>query len=374
MIYMDYNATSLVRPEALEAMLPFYRESFGNASSIHKAGQRVKAAIEDAREKVARFLGCAPQEVVFTSGGSEADNTALKGAAAAWCEKGNHIITTRVEHPAVLNTCAALEKQGYEITWLDVNREGRLDLAQLEASITEHTILISVMAANNETGVIFPVNEIGEIAARRGVIFHCDAVQAAGRMEINCRKMNAGLLSVSGHKLGAPQGIGVLVVRSDIKIQPLIHGGAQERNRRAGTENVAGIVGLGKACELTLVDGKDFVCMLRDKLEKGIMASIPDTYINGDIQNRLPNTTNISFTGVAVDSLLANLDLAGVAASAGSACSSGTLRTSHVLSAMGIDAALVQSAVRFSLGYKNTATDVDAVLEILPDIVTRLRK
>lgn len=376
MIYMDYNATAPVRPEALEASLPFFRESFGNPSSIHAAGRRVKAAVEEAREKVACCLGCEANEVVITSCGSEAGNMAIKGVAAALREKGNHIITTKVEHPAVLNTCLYLEKHGYDISWLEVDGEGRLDISQLEASITGQTILISVMYANNETGAIFPVKEIGAVAARHGIAFHTDAVQAAGRIPIDCRDINAGLLSISGHKLGAPQGIGALVVRSEMKLHPLIHGGAQERNRRAGTENVAGIVALGKACELaqsSLVEESQRINTLRDRLEQGVVSNIPDVQINGARERRVPNTTNISFTGVPADSLLVNLDLAGIAVSSGAACSSGTVRPSHVLSAMGLDAARAKSSVRFSLGRENSAADVDHMLDVLPDIVRRLR-
>ena len=376
MIYMDYNATTPVHPEVLEAFLPFYRESFGNPSSIHWAGRRVKAALEDAREKVARFLGCKPVEVIFTAGGTEADNMAIKGVASAERGKGDHIITTRVEHPAVLNTCLYLEKEGYSVTWLEVDSAGQPDLARLEACITDRTILISAMYANNETGTIFPVGEIGAIAARRRIPFHCDAVQAAGKVPIDFREMKVSLLAVSGHKLGAPQGIGALVVRQGIKAHPLIHGGAQERNRRAGTENVAGIVALGKACELaqaSLGTESGRLAGLRDRLENGILAQLPDVRINGDGGKRLPNTTNISFAGVEADSLLANLDLAGIAVSSGAACASGVPRTSHVLAAMGVEPGLAKGSIRFSLGRENSAADVESLLALLPGIVERLR-
>jgi cysteine desulfurase len=377
MIYMDYNATAPVHPEVLDALLPYYRESFGNPSSIHWAGRRVKAAVEEARDKVAHFLNCAPVEVVFTSSGTEADNIAIKGVASAQSVKGNHIITTRVEHPAVLNTCLYLERKGYDVTWLEVGPDGLLDLARLEASITDRTILISTMFANNEIGTVFPVHEISEIAARHRIYFHCDAVQAAGKIPIDCREMNVSLLALSGHKLGAPQGIGALVVRQGVKAHPLIHGGAQERNRRAGTENVTGIVGLGKACELAqaaLPIESRRLRELRDRLETGILTSLPDVRINGNREMRLPNTTNISFAGVEADSLLVNLDLAGIAASSGAACSSGTLRMSHVLAAMGVENALAKGSVRFSLGRENSARDVDYLLRTLPGIVERLRK
>lgn len=377
MIYMDYNATAPVHPEVLEAFLPFYRESFGNPSSIHMAGRRTKGAIEEAREKVARFLGCEPVEVVFTSSGTEADNMAVKGVASALAGRGMHIITTRVEHPAVLNTMLHLEQEGCQITRLDVDGEGMLDPARLEAEISDRTILISVMHANNETGTIFPVIEIGAIAARHRVLFHCDAVQAAGKIPIDCREMNAGLIAISGHKLGAPQGIGALVVRRGAKLHPLMHGGSQERNRRAGTENVAGIVALGRACELaqdSLSSESARIGALRDRLEQGIISTIPDVSVNGHREKRLPNTSNISFAGCGADSLLANLDMEGIAASSGAACSSGTLRVSHVLSAMGIDPALATGSLRFSLGRENSAADLDHLFRVLPGIVERIRK
>jgi cysteine desulfurase len=373
---MDHNATTPVHPEVLEAFLPFYRDSFGNPSSIHCAGRRAKAAVEEAREKLALFLGCEPVEVVFTSSGTESDNMAIKGVASALGGKGNHIITTRVEHPAVLNTCLYLEQKGYYITRLEVDREGLPDLSQLDACITDRTILISAMYANNETGTIFPVGEIGEIAARHRIYFHCDAVQAAGKIPIDCRQMKVSLLAVSGHKFGAPQGIGALIIRQGVKIHPLIHGGSQERNRRGGTENVAGIVALAKALELaqtTLAAESKRMCELRDQLEQGIMARIPDVRINGHREKRLPNTVNISFAGVDADSLLANLDLAGIAASSGAACSSGVLRASHVLDAMGVEPSLTKGSVRFSLGRENNGAEVDSLLAVLPGIVERLR-
>jgi cysteine desulfurase len=301
---------------------------------------------------------------------------AIKGVAAALRGKGNHIITTGVEHPAVLNCCLYLEQEGYEITRLAVDRAGLPDPAALEAAITGRTVLISAMYANNETGALFPVGEIGEIAARRRVCFHCDAVQAAGKLPIDCREMQVGLLALSGHKLGAPKGIGALVVRSGVKLHPLLHGGAQERNRRAGTENVAGIVALGKACELAqaaLTEEAPRIEALRDRLERGILAHVPDARVNGHPDKRLPNTSNISFAGVEADSLLVNLDLEGIAVSSGAACSSGALRTSHVLAAMGIEPSLAKGSVRFSLGRENTGAEVDRVLEVLPGIVQRLR-
>jgi len=377
MIYLDYNATTPVHPAVLEALLPFYRENFGNPSSVHWAGRMVKGAIEEAREKVAALVGCDPVEVVFTSCGSEADNMALKGVAAALRGKGNHIVTTGVEHPAVLNACHYLENNGFEITRLPVDRHGMIDLAELEAAIGERTILVSAMFANNETGVLFPVREIGAIAAGRGVYFHCDAVQAVAKVPVDCREMHINLLALSGHKFGAPKGVGALIVRKGVKLQPLIHGGSQERNRRAGTENVAGIVALGKACELALVEMAEEAARLsalRNRLETGIRALLPDVRLNGHPDRRLPNTANLSFPLLEADSLLLNLDLLGIAVSSGSACSSGTLKASAVLSAMGVEPALARGSVRFSLGRGSTAGDVEYVLEVLPGIVERLRK
>ncbi len=376
-IYLDYNATTPVHPEVLEAFLGFYREQFGNPSSIHWAGRRVKGAVEKAREKVALLVNCEPVEVIFTSCGTEADNMALKGVAAALGDRGNHIITTRSEHPAVVNSCLALEQQGYEITWLAVDRNGMPDLDELEAAITARTILISVMFANHETGVLLPVQEIGAIAARRRVYFHCDAVQAVGKVPVDFKGLNVGLLALSGHKLYAPKGIGALVVRKGVKVAPLIHGGPQERNRRAGTENVAGIVALGKACELALdaiTAESRRIAVLRDRLEEGLLSAIPDARVNGHRERRLPNTTNLSFPGAEADSLLLNLDLQGIAASSGSACSSGTLKASAVLAAMGVEPAYARGAVRFSLGRETTEGEIDYVLQVLPDIVERLRK
>lgn len=376
-IYLDHNATTPVHPEVLEAFSAFYREKFGNPSSIHWAGRWAKGAVEKARERVALLVNCEPVEVVFTSCGTEADNMAIKGVAAALRERGNQIITTRTEHPAVVNSCLYLEKQGFEIVWLGVDRDGLPDPAELEAAITDRTILISVMFANHETGALLPVQEIGEIAARRRVYFHCDAVQAVGKVPVDFRGLNIGLLALSGHKFYAPKGIGALVVRKGVKLAPLIHGGPQERNRRAGTENVAGIVALGKACELALdamtVESRR-IASLRDRLEAGILAAILDARVNGHKERRLPNTASLSFPGAEADSLLLNLDLAGIAASSGSACSSGTLKASPVLAAMGVEPAHIRGAVRFSLGRETTEAEIDYVLEVLPGIVERLRK
>jgi cysteine desulfurase len=374
---MDNNATTSVRLEVLEAMLPLYREHFGNPSSVHWAGRAVAGVVEKAREQVARLINCSPAEVVFLSCGSEGDNLAIKGTADALRDKGSHIITTAVEHPAVLETCKFMEKQGYRVTYLPVDRDGMLDLAELEAAITDQTILISVMWANNETGNLYPIDEIGAIARKYKVRFHTDAVQAVGKIPVDVQQANVDLLVLSGHKLGAPKGVGAMYVRRGSKMTPLLHGGHQERNRRAGTHNVAGIVGLGLACELAaaeMAETMDRVRRLREKLEQGIMKAIPDVKLNGHPTQRLPNTLNISFAYIEGESLLLNFDMKGVAASSGSACTSGSLEPSHVMGAMCVEITLAHSSTRFSLGRDNTEEDVDYVLEILPPIVQRLRE
>jgi len=376
-IYMDNNATTPVRPAVLEAMLPFYKEHFGNPSSVHWAGRAVKGAIETAREQVAALINCSPAEIVFTSCGSEGDNFALKGTVDALKEKGNHIITTTVEHPAVLETCEYLEKNGCEVTYLPVDKDGMLDLAELEAAITDKTILISVMWANNETGNIFPIEEIGAIARKYKVRFHTDSVQAVGRIPVDVQQTNVDLAVISGHKLGAPKGVGALYIRRGTRMTQFMHGGHQERHRRAGTHNVAGIVGLGKACEIA---GQNMemdiprVRKLRDKLEQGIMAAIPEVKLNGHPTRRLPNTLNVSFAYIEGESILLNFDMKGIAASSGSACTSGSLEPSHVMCAMCVDVVLAHSSTRFSLGADNTEDDVDFILQELPPIVQRLRE
>jgi len=374
---MDNNATTAVRLEVLEAMLPFYREQFGNPSSVHWAGRAVAGAVEKAREQVARLINCSPAEVVFLSCGSEGDNMAIKGTADALRDKGNHIITTAVEHPAVLETCKFMEKHGYRVTYLPVDRDGMLDLGELEAAITDQTILISVMWANNETGNLYPIEEIGAIARKYKVRFHTDAVQAVGKVPVDVQKANVDLLVLSGHKLGAPKGVGAIYIRRGTKMTPLLHGGHQERNRRAGTHNVAALVGLGLACELAGAEMDATMARvrrLREKLEQGIMKAIPDVKLNGHPTQRLPNTLNISFAYIEGESLLLNFDMKGVAASSGSACTSGSLEPSHVMGAMCVEITLAHSSTRFSLGRDNTEEEVDYVLEILPPIVQRLRE
>jgi cysteine desulfurase len=375
-VYLDHNSTTPLHPQVLEAFISCSHDRFGNPSSIHWAGRESRAALESAREQVARFCGCEPSEVIFTSGGTEADNLAIKGVAAASIRRGRHIVTTAVEHPAVLASCLSLEQNGYDITRLTVDRFGRIDMAQLEAAITPETILISAMFANNETGVIFPVAAIGGIAARHRIPFHCDAVQAAGWLPLDCRALGIGLLALSGHKLQAPRGVGALIARTGVRLHPILHGGAQERNRRAGTENLPAIFAFGVACALaaaSLTEASDRVRLLRDRLEAGVLALCPGAVINGDLAERLPNTVNISFPGARVDSLLASLDLQGVAASSGAACSSGTVRHSPVLAAMGISPETAGGSVRFSLGRETTEEDIGYLLEILPGILERLR-
>ena len=378
-IYMDNNATTPVKPEVLEAMLPFFREQFGNPSSVHWAGRMVSGAVETAREKVAALLNCSPAEIVFISCGSEGDNFAIKGTAEALKEKGNHIITTAVEHPAILETCEHLEKNGFEVTYLNVDRDGMLDLAELEAAITDQTILISVMWANNETGNLFPIEAIGKIAKKYKVRFHSDAVQAVGKLPVDVQKANLDLAVISGHKIGAPKGVGAIYIRRGTRMSRFMHGGHQERNRRAGTHNVAGIVGLGVACELALQNMEKeytYIRKLRDKLEAGIRELVPETKLNGhpDPDLRLPNTLNVSFTYIEGESLLLNFDMKGIAASSGSACTSGSLEPSHVMGAMCVDVVLAHSSTRFSLGADNTEEDIDFVLQELPPIVQRLRE
>jgi cysteine desulfurase len=375
-IYMDNNATTAVRQPVLEAMLPFYREQFGNPSSIHWAGRSVGGALDKARAQVAELINAQPEEIVFTSCGSEGNALALRGTADALRDRGNHIITTAVEHPAVLNTCKYLEKNGFEITVLPVDHQGMIDLGALEEAICERTILISVMWGNNETGTLFPVEKVGVIARRHGVRFQTDAVQAVGRIPVDVQAAGVDLLVISGHKFGGPKGIGALYVRKGTKLTPLIHGGHQERNRRAGTHNVPGIVGLGAACELAgaeVIAAGDRIRALRDRLEKGILQRIPEVQVNGHPTERLPNTLNVSFAYIEGEAVLLFLDMKGVAASTGSACMSGSFGQSHVIEAMGIDPMMANSNIRFGLGPENTVEEVDYLLDILPDIVQKLR-
>jgi cysteine desulfurase len=374
-IYLDNNATTQVAPEVVEAMLPYFTELYGNASSMHSFGGQVHGRIEMARAQVADLIGAEPDEVVFTGCGSESDNTALMSAVE--CNPGKrHIITTRVEHSAILNFCKHLEGKGYRVTYLPVDTLGRLNMDALLEAVDDQTAVVSVMYANNETGVIFPIEEIGKMLRARGILFHVDAVQAAGKIPIDLKKLPVDMISLSGHKLHAPKGIGVLYVRKGVRFCPYLIGGHQERGRRAGTENVSSIIGLGKACELAkkeLARGTAPMAALRDQLEAALLESCPDAVVNGDRENRLPNTVNISFEYVEGEAILLRLNEFGICASSGSACTSGSLQPSHVLRAMGIPYTAVHGSVRFSLSSYNTQDDIDRVIEVLPPIITELR-
>ena len=377
MIYMDYNATTPIDERVLSAMLPYLKEEFGNPSSIYSLAQRARRAVEEAREKLAKLLNADPKEIIFTSGGTESDNFAIKGIAYANQDKGKHIITSQIEHHAVLNTCKFLEKQGFHITYLPVDRYGVVDLDALEKSITSQTILISIMFANNEVGTIQPIKKIGEIAKRHGVYFHTDAVQAVGKIPIDVKELGIDLLSLSAHKFYGPKGVGALYVRKGVKMSSFIQGGEQERGRRGGTENVAGIVGLGKAAEIAqeeMVEEEKRVRALRDELERRLLERIPEVVLNGHPQNRLYNTLSICVKYVEGESMLLNLDREGICASSGSACTSGSLEPSHVLLAMGVPPEIAHGSLRFSLGKFNREEDVERVSEVLPSIVEELRK
>lgn len=375
-IYLDHAATTPVKQEVLDAMMPYFTQNFGNPSSVYQVAQINKKAVDEAREKVASLLGAHPNEIFFTAGGSESDNWAIKGIVEANKSKGNHIITSKIEHHAVLHTCEYLEKQGYEVTYLNVNENGQIDLDELKAAIKDTTILITIMYANNEVGSIMPIKEIGQIAKEHGVAFHTDAVQAIGQVKINVKDENIDALSMSGHKIYGPKGVGVLYIRRGLKITNLIHGGAQERGRRAGTENVPGIVGLAKAMELAYTDFEEKnarIKGLRDKLMNGILNTVPYCKLNGDPVNRLSNNVNIGFEFVEGESLLLLLDMNGVAASSGSACTSGSLDPSHVLLALGLPHEKAHGSLRMTLGEKTTEEEIDYVLEKLPAIVQRMR-
>lgn len=379
-VYMDNNATTRVDPEVLEAMVPYFSELYGNPSSMHSFGGQVGRAISEAREKIAKLIGASPDEIIFTSCGTESDSTAIFSALQAYPEK-RHIVTTRVEHPAVKNLCENIDNltgHKHKVTQLPVDREGMLDLQRYEESLTEDTAIVSVMWANNETGVIFPVAEMAAIAKNRGILFHTDAVQAVGKIPINLREDSAvDFLSISGHKLHASKGIGVLYVRRGTPFAPFLIGGHQEHGRRGGTENVAAIVGLGQACELAgerLEDENTRVRSLRDRLESGLLDSIPHSMLNGHKTERLPNTTSVSFEFVEGEAILLHLDRFGICASSGSACTSGSLEPSHVLRAMGVPFTAAHGSIRFSLSVYNTEEEVDFILEKLPPIIANLRE
>ncbi len=376
-IYMDNSATTPVKPQVLEAMLPYFSEKYGNPSSIYSLGSASKVAVENARNQVAKVLGAQSKEIYFTGSGSEADNWAIKGVAYNQKKKGNHIITTKIEHHAVLHTCEYLEKQGFEVTYLDVDEFGMIRLEDLENAITDKTILISIIYANNEIGTIQPIKEIGEIAKKHNVLFHTDAVQAIANTKIDVNELNIDLLSLSGHKFYGPKGIGVLYIRQGTRIDPFITGGGQERNKRAGTENVPSIVGLGKAIEMAyenIDEHNERMTYLRDLLIQKIEANIPYVRLNGHRTNRLPNNVNFCFEFIEGESLLLSLDLVGIAGSSGSACTSGTLDPSHVLLAIGLPHEIAHGSLRLSLGDFNTEEEIDYVVENLAEIVERLRQ
>ena len=376
-VYLDHNATTPVEPEVLDAMLPYFSGDFGNAASIHTPGQRARAAVETAREQVALLIGARPQEIVFTSGGTESDNHAIFGIARSASGTTKHVITTQIEHEAVLNTCQALEKEGAAVTYLPVDSNGLIDLEELREAIRPETALITMMHANNELGTVQPLEQIGKIALESDVYFHTDAVQSAGKIPIDVNALGIDLLSLSGHKLYAPKGIGALYIRGGTRLRQLLYGGHHQRGFRPGTENVAGIVGIGKAAELARVASKEDaerISSLRDQLERGLLAKIPHARANAAGAPRTPNTTNITFPGIEGEALIIALDLKGLACSTGAACSSGAIEPSHVLTAIGLSPEEARASVRFSLGRHTTPADTAFALEVVPIAVSQLRQ
>lgn len=376
-IYLDHAATTPVDPRVLEAMLPYFTENFGNPSSIHSFGRDTRKAIEEARADIAREIGAAePREIIFTGCGSESDNLAIRGVAAAYRNKGNHIITSAIEHHAVYDTCKALEKQGFEVTFVPVSKAGLVDPDEVMRALTDRTILVSIMHANNEVGTIQPIAAIGRLLKERGVLFHTDAVQTVGAIPVNVAELSVDLLSMAAHKFYGPKGVGALYVRKGVKLEPHIYGGGQERNRRAGTENIAGIVGMAKALTLAnaeLEENQKRITALRDYLIDSVLDRFDHVRLNGDRYQRLPGNANFSFEYIEGESLLLNLDLKGIAASSGSACTSGSLEPSHVLLAMGICHEIAHGSLRLSLGKSTTKEEIDYLLEVLPEIVAKLR-
>ncbi len=376
-VYLDYSATTPMKKEVVDAMMPYFSEKFGNPSSIYSFGREAKKALDISRDTIAKAIGADSKELFFTSGGSEADNWAIKGVAFANRNKGNHIITSKIEHHAVLHVCEYLEKQGFEVTYLDVDQYGMIDLKQLEEAITDKTILISIMFVNNEIGTIQPIKEIGKIAKEKGVYFHTDAVQALGNVDIDVKELNVDLMNFSAHKIYGPKGIGALYIRKGVRIDPLIHGGAQERRRRAGTENVASVVGFAKAVEMAnenLESHRKRLMELRDKLIKGVMDNIDYVRLNGHPEQRHPGNANFCFEFIEGESLLLSLDMLGIAGSSGSACTSGSLDPSHVLMAIGLPHEIAHGSLRLTVGDFTTEEDIDYVIENLPKIVDRLRQ
>ena len=379
-VYLDFNATTPVAPDVLQAMLPFLGENFGNAGSVHTPGQRARSAVDGARDSVAALIGAKATEIVFTSGGTEADNLALFGSIAASTKARKHVITTAIEHHAILHSCEELERQGIDVTVVPVSRsgdsQGRVDPEAVRAAIRLETVLITVMHANNELGVIQPVEEIARVAAEAGVLFHCDAVQSAGKVPIDVNRFGVDLLSISAHKFCGPKGIGALFVRTGTRLAPRFFGGHAERDRRPGTENVPGIVGIGKAADLArnlLSEDANRIGGLRDRLETALLESVPNARVNGDRRHRVPNTTNISFPGAGGEALLIALDLQEIACSTGAACSSGSTEPSHVLLAAGLSRDDARSSLRFSLGRPTTAQEIDYAISVIPSVVERIR-
>lgn len=374
--YFDYSATTPVDPEVLKEMIPHFTQDFGNPSSIYSFGREGRKAVEEARERVARLIGADPKEIYFTGSGSEADNWAIKGIAMALKEKGNHIITSKIEHHAVLHVCEYLEKNGFEVSYLPVDKDGLVNVNDVEDAITDRTILISIMFANNEIGTIQPIKEIGKVAKKHGVIFHTDGVQALGSTVIDVKDMNIDLMSMSAHKIYGPKGVGALFIRKGVRIEPLIHGGAQERNKRAGTENVPGIVGFGKAADIAFQQLDEHIqrlTALRDKLIQGILDRIEYVRLNGHPTKRLPGNVNMSFQFVEGEALLLSLDMVGICGSSGSACTSGSLDPSHVLLSIGLPHEIAHGSLRLTIGKYTKEEDIDFVLEELPKIIERLR-
>jgi len=376
MIYMDHSATTAVRKEVFEAMKPYFEESFGNASTFYALGREAKKAMEDARGHVAKIINAKPEEIVFTNGGTESDNLAIQGIAYKLQDKGKHIITTAIEHPAVMETCKALEKDGFKVSYLPVYQEGIIHIEDLKEAITDETILITIMHVNNEIGTIQPIEEVGEIATEYGIKFHCDAVQSVGKIPVDVEKMNVDLLSISAHKIYGPKGVGALYIRKGTRLKPIFYGGGQEKDLNPGTENVPGIVGLGKACQLAydeLDESSAYLSKLRDKLIDGVLDSVDQSYINGDREKRLPGNASFRFTGIEGESLVLMLDQKGIAGATGSACSSKKLTASHVLSAIGLEDVDSHGSLRLTLGIENTQEDVDKAIEAIKPIVERLR-
>ncbi|MBC5662549.1 cysteine desulfurase NifS [Coprococcus sp. NSJ-10] len=376
LIYLDHAATTAVHPDVLKEMLPYFTDRFGNPSSVYGFAANNKNKLTEARETIAGALGAKPEEIYFTAGGSESDNWALKCTAEAYGVHGGHIITTKIEHHAILHTCKYLQNRGYDVTYLDVDENGLVDLNTLEAAVRPDTFLISIMFANNEIGTIEPIKEIGEIAHRYGILFHTDAVQAFGQIPIHVDEMNIDMLSASGHKFNGPKGIGFLYIKKGLKLKSFIHGGQQERGRRAGTENVPGIVGIAKACEIAMAEMEERMkkeTELRDYLIERILKEIPYTRLNGHSKKRLPNNVNISFQFVEGESILIMLDMAGICASSGSACTSGSVDPSHVLLAIGLPHEIAHGSLRLTIGYENTKEEMDTVVDNLKRIITNLR-